>query len=77
MLSSEHSVSGLLQSFLSANMSKKATLGCVESNIATAIKEATSLNVAVDDTVREILRGVRLHFSKLVGQISPEKVRPA
>ncbi|GMH86443.1 hypothetical protein TrVE_jg3942 [Triparma verrucosa] len=71
---SEHSVSGLLQSFLEANMSKKATLGCVESNIATAIKEATSLNVTVDDTVREVLRGVRLHFSKLVGNISTANV---
>jgi len=64
---SEHQASPLLQNFLSNNFSKKDKLGCVESNIATAIKEAMNYKeVIVSDTVREILRGVRLHFTKLV-----------
>ena len=47
----------------------------MESNIATAIKEAMNYKeVIVNDTVREILRGVRLHFTKMVGQVTDATV---
>ena len=70
---SEHTVSELLQNFLSANLgkpSKKTVLGCIEANISTAFSEL-GYSVKVDDTVREILRGIRLHFAKMVGDIDP------
>ncbi|CAN0242669.1 unnamed protein product, partial [Phaeothamnion confervicola] len=68
---SEQMVTNDLKYFLEMNLPKvkksKAAgfqLGCIEPALASAIQEATEVPCRADDTVREILRGVRLHFAK-------------
>jgi len=77
---SEHSCSDVLAGFLEANLpkaSKKATwqLGVVETNLANAITEQRGLEgikVVSSDTVREIVRGIRVHFRNLIPSMSDE-----
>lgn len=61
----------MLQTFLESNMpkSKKAgkfPLGVVDPALATSIQENLSIPCRSDETVRELLRGIRLHFTKFV-----------
>jgi nucleolar protein 56 len=61
----------MLQNFLEANLvkSKKATkspLGVIEPTLATAIQENLSIPCRSDDTIREIIRGTRFHFTNFV-----------
>jgi nucleolar protein 56 len=42
----------------------KFTLGVIEPALGSAIQEALDFPCRSDDTVREVLRGVRVHFSK-------------
>lgn len=49
--------------------SKKAgkfPLGVVDPALATSIQENLSIPCRSDETVRELLRGIRLHFTKFV-----------
>jgi nucleolar protein 56 len=66
----EHEVSDDLKAFLEANIpkSKKAKhqLGVIEPVLAQAIQENLGIPCRADDTVREITRGLRLHFTKFV-----------
>jgi len=72
---SEHAVSAALHNFLELQLpvSKKKSktsnfaLGVVEPALATAIQESLSqVTCRADDTVREILRGCRLHLDTFV-----------
>lgn len=68
---SEHELTEELRAFLSTNMpkSKKSTsfpLGVIEPALAQAIQENLSIQCRSDDTVREILRALRTHFTKFV-----------
>lgn len=77
------SCSDLLADFLEANLPKagknaKWQLGVVESNLATAIGdhrkfEKQKIKLISSDTVREIVRGVRVHLTKLIPRMSKEK----
>ena len=60
-----------LKTFLEANLSKgkksgKHSLGVIEPTLATAIQENLQIPCRCDDTIREIVRGIRMHFTKFV-----------
>lgn len=68
---SEHILTEELRNFLESNLSKgkkatKCPLGVIESTIGQAIQENTGINVRCDDSVKEIIRGIRNHFVKFV-----------
>lgn len=67
----DHDVTEDLRSFLEANLSKgkkssKNPLGVIEPTLATAIQENLDIPCKSDETVREIIRGIRVHFTKFV-----------
>jgi nucleolar protein 56 len=67
---SEHAMTGDLHDFLEMNLPKKAkkyTLGVIDPALATAISEGLGgISCRSDDTVREILRGCRMHLDTFV-----------
>mmetsp|Transcript_3153 Transcript_3153/g.4885 ORF Transcript_3153/g.4885 Transcript_3153/m.4885 type:complete len:523 (+) Transcript_3153:51-1619(+) len=68
---SEHEISDELRSFLESNLpkGKKATkhpLGVIEPVLAQAIQENLDIACRSDETVRELIRGIRMHFTKFV-----------
>ena len=77
---SEHMVSDELKSFLELQLpdvkksSKKGgngySLGLIDPLFASAVQEATSFPCRSDDTVREVLRGVRQHLPFFVKEVS-------
>jgi nucleolar protein 56 len=68
---SEHDVSPELSAFLEANMQKgkkgaKHPLGVIEPTLATAIQENLEITCRSDETIRELIRAIRVHFVKFV-----------
>ena len=68
---SEHNISKDLRSFLESNLNKgkkstKEPLGVIEPLLATAIQENLSIPCRSDETVKEVVRGIRLNFTKFV-----------
>jgi nucleolar protein 56 len=66
---SEHAMSGTLHNFLEMNLPKKSksyTLGVIDSGLATAISDGLGTSCRSDDTVREIMRGCRMHLETFV-----------
>eukprot|EP00980_Cylindrotheca_fusiformis_P031721 scaffold26859_cov137-Cylindrotheca_fusiformis.AAC.2 len=66
---SEHAMSDTLHNFLEMNLPKKAkkfTLGVIDPGLATAISDGLGTSCRSDDTVREIIRGCRLHLDTFV-----------
>ena len=68
---SEHDLSSDLSAFLESNLtkgkkSKKHPLGVIEPTLATAIQENLDMTCRSDETVREIIRAIRMHFVKFV-----------
>lgn len=68
---SEHMITEELKNFLESNLAKgkkatKCPLGVIEPTLATAIQENLTINCRCDDTIREIIRGIRNHFVKFV-----------
>lgn len=67
---SEHAMTNDLHNFLEMNLpknAKKYTLGVVEGSLATAISDGLGcISCRSDDTVREIIRGCRLHLNTFV-----------
>jgi nucleolar protein 56 len=67
---SEHAMTEALHDFLEMNLpkkSKKYSLGVIDPALATAISEGLGgISCRSDDTVREILRGCRLHLDTFV-----------
>lgn len=68
---SEHDVSPDLSAFLEANLQKgkksaKHPLGVIEPTLATAIQENLEITCRSDETVRELIRAIRVHFVKFV-----------
>jgi len=67
----EHEMTDELRSFLEANLSKgkkstKHPLGVIEPTLATAIQENLGIPCRSDDTVKELVRGIRMHFTRFV-----------
>jgi nucleolar protein 56 len=67
---SEHARTEALHDFLEMNLPKKAkkySLGVIDPGLATAISEGLGgISCRSDDTVREILRGCRMHLETFV-----------
>mgnify|MGYP005845947455 CR=1 FL=1 len=71
---SEHAMTGTLHDFLEMNLpkikkkSKTApfSLGLIDPGLATAISEGLGVSSRCDDTVKEIIRGCRLHLDTFV-----------
>ncbi|KAL2916728.1 Nucleolar protein 56 [Polyrhizophydium stewartii] len=63
-----------LKAFLEVNLPKaskkqKVLLGVSESNLGGSIKAALGFDCVVDDLVREMIRGVRMHSDRLLSQL--------
>ncbi|KAH6562606.1 hypothetical protein BASA50_002818 [Batrachochytrium salamandrivorans] len=63
-----------LKAFLEMNLPKpgkknKVHLGVGESNLGGSIKAALGIDCIVDDTTRELIRGVKLHSERLLAQL--------
>lgn len=70
----EHEMTGDLKNFLEANLNKgkkasKFPLGVIEPTLATAIQENLSIPCRSDETIRELTRGIRFHFTSFVKQL--------
>jgi nucleolar protein 56 len=72
---SEHAMTGTLHNFLEMNLPKVKksssktsafALGVIDPALATSIGEGLGTSCRSDDTVREILRGCRMHFQTFV-----------
>jgi nucleolar protein 56 len=67
---SEHAMTEALHDFLEMNLPKKAkkyTLGVIDPGLATAISDGLGgISCRSDDTLREILRGCRMHLDTFV-----------
>merc|ERR1719444_326093 len=66
---SEGLCSDQLKFFLQSNMPKKAkkvTMGILDSKLGAAVSEAIGVKISHVGVVPEIIRGIRLHFAKLV-----------
>ena len=66
---SEHAMSDALHNFLEMNLPKKAkgySLGVIDPGLATAISDGLGISCRSDDTVREVLRGCRMHLATFV-----------
>ena len=72
---SEHAMTGTLHNFLELNLPKikkkssktsSFSLGLVDPGLATAVSEGLGVTCRSDDTVREILRGCRLHLNTFI-----------
>jgi nucleolar protein 56 len=66
---SEHAMSAALHNFLEMNLPKKTksfSLGIIDPGLATAISDGLGVSCRSDDTVREILRGCRVHLETFV-----------
>jgi len=64
-----------LKFFLQANLPKKAkkvTMGILDSKLGAAVSEAIGVKVSHIGVVPEIIRGIRLHFAKLVKGMTAE-----
>merc|ERR1711976_1000442 len=72
---SEGLCSDQLKFFLQSNMPKKlkkVTLGVLDPKLGAAVSEAIGVKVSHIGVVPEIVRGIRLHFAKLVKGMSAE-----
>jgi len=61
------------------NIAKKANynLGVSEKQLAGAIKTAMGIECTSDDVVTEATRGIRMHFSKIIKQLSTQDMERA
>jgi nucleolar protein 56 len=68
---SEHEVTDDLRGFIESNLPKgkkasKGALGLTDKELATAIQENLGVPCQSTETVKEVLRGIRTHFTKFV-----------
>lgn len=66
---SEHAMSPSLHNFLEMNLPKKSksfAVGVIDPGLATAIADGLGVSCRSDDTVREVLRGCRMHLDTFV-----------
>lgn len=67
----EHELTDDLRSFLESNLPKgkksaKTPLGVIEPTLAQTIQENLDISCRSDDTIKELIRGIRQHFTKFV-----------
>ena len=82
---SEHIVPDELKDFLELQLpdvkkskkSKNFSLGLVDANFGAAVQQATGFPCKSDDTIREILRGVRTHLSHFIKELANGNIEQA
>lgn len=74
---SEHIVSDTLLSVLDGLVQKHATLGVSDPALAAAIAERTGQNCRSDDTIKEILRGCKLHLETFIKGLEHSSIQAA
>jgi nucleolar protein 56 len=62
-----------MKAFLSSNLPSGQTVGILDSKLLQAVKEDLGCKVAGGEIVQEICRGVRVHLSKFIKALGPEK----
>lgn len=68
---SEGDATKYLVDFLELNLPKGATLGVSESKLGNLLSESMGIKVKSNETVLELLRGVRLHFTRFIKALTP------
>jgi len=73
---SEGTASDYLKSLLEANLpigkkgkKSKVSLGVMDSKLGASLHEELGLSVTSAENVQELIRGIRIHFEKLIGQL--------
>ncbi|KAJ8907416.1 hypothetical protein NDN08_007528 [Rhodosorus marinus] len=73
---SEGTVSEYLKSLLEANLpigkkgkKSKFSLGVMDSKLGASLHEELGLSVTSAENVQELIRGIRIHYEKLIGQL--------
>mmetsp|Transcript_13235 Transcript_13235/g.18118 ORF Transcript_13235/g.18118 Transcript_13235/m.18118 type:complete len:512 (+) Transcript_13235:18-1553(+) len=79
---SDHELTDDLRNFIESSLpkgkkSKQFPLGLIEPLLATAIQENLGVPCRSDDTVKEIIRGIRMHFTHFVKPLSGELLQQA
>lgn len=77
-------VSPTLKNFLTAHLpatksskKQKFALGISDPRLGQEIFAATGITASYNDTIVEMMRGIRTHFSKIIKKISEEDLRKA
>ena len=63
--------------FVELNLPKGATLGVSESKLGNVISETAGVKVKSNETVLELMRGIRMHFPRFVKALKPGDAQQA
>lgn len=66
-----------LLDFVELNLPKGATLGVSESKLGNVISETAGVKVKSNETVLELMRGIRMHFPRFVKALKPGDAQQA
>jgi len=66
-----------LLDFIELNLPKGATLGVSESKLGNVISETAGVKVKSNETVLELMRGIRMHFPRFVKALKPGDAQQA
>jgi len=84
MAISQNKVTPAMKNFLTTSLpatksskKQKFLLGIADANIGREIFEETGITATTNDSVRELMRGIRTHFVKIMKKIEEEDVRKA
>lgn len=74
---SEGDATKYLLDFLELNLPKGSTLGVSEAKLGNVISETTGIKVKSNETVLELLRGIRAHFTRFIKALKPGDAQQA
>jgi nucleolar protein 56 len=84
MAISQNKVTPAMKNFLTTSLpatksskKQKFLLGIADPNMGREIFEETGITATTNDSVRELMRGIRTHFVKIMKKIEEEDVRKA
>lgn len=66
-----------LLDFIELNLPKGATLGVSESKLGSSISENAGVKVKSNETVLELLRGIRAHYTRFIKELKPGDAQQA
>ena len=78
----EHEMTSDLKAFIESNIpsskkGKSPPLGVIEPTLATAIQENLSISCRSDETIRELTRAIRMHFTKFIKPLAAGNLEQA
>jgi nucleolar protein 56 len=74
---SEGDATKYLVDFLELNLPKGSTLGVSESKLGNVLSETAGMKVKSNETVLELLRGIRAHFTRFIKALKPGDAQQA